>query len=129
MNKETVKLEIYAGTVEESLWAVQFCFFYDKEKWEEMTKNQQIIEIEKEVAKCVSVEQAMIENGPDFYRFEVVTEIGNQKKSVKYDVLKKLYSRLYSWQKKELMMIYANTLVEWNLKWADSEKEEVCNRQ
>ncbi|MCL7759391.1 hypothetical protein [Pasteurella multocida] len=117
MNKETVKLEIYAGTVEESLWAVQFCFFYDKEKWEEMTKNQQIIEIEKEVAKCVSVEQAMIENGPDFYRFEVVAEIGNQKKSVKYDVLKKLYSRLYSWQKKELMMIYANTLVDWDLKW------------
>ncbi|HII3779114.1 TPA: hypothetical protein ACY37S_002232, partial [Pasteurella multocida] len=82
-------------------------------------KNQQIIEIEKEVAKYVSVEQAMIENGPDFYHFEVVAEIGNQKKSVKYNVLKKLYSRLYSWQKKELMMIYANTLVDWNLKWVN----------
>ncbi|HDX1153352.1 TPA: hypothetical protein RNX65_001408 [Pasteurella multocida] len=119
MSKKTVKLEIYAGIVEESLWAVQFCFFYDKEKWQEITKNQQIIEIEKEVAKYVSVEQAMIEDGPDFYRFEVVAEIGNQKKSVKYDVLKKLYSRLYAWQKKELMMIYANTLIDWDLKWVN----------
>lgn len=119
MNKETVKLLIYAGIVDSTNWAISFCFFYDEEKWEVMTRNQQIIEIEKEVAKCVNVEQAMIEDGPDFYRFEVVAEIGNQKKSVKYDVLKKLYSRLYSWQKKELMMIYANTLVDWDLKWAD----------
>ncbi|WP_424404756.1 hypothetical protein [Pasteurella sp. PK-2025] len=119
MSKETVKLLIYAGIVDSTDWAISFCFFYDKDKWEVMTRNQQIIEIEKEVAKCVSVEQAMIEDGPDFYRFEVVAEIGNQKKSVKYDVLKKLYSRLYSWQKKELMMIYANTLIEWDFEWMD----------
>ncbi|MGC6406993.1 hypothetical protein ACNO7M_00060 [Bisgaard Taxon 45] len=119
MNKDTVKLEIYAGIKDESIWAVNFCFLYEKEKWEEMTRNQQIMEIEKEVAKCVSVEQEMIENGPDFYRFEVVAEVGNQKKSVKYDVLKKLYGRLYEWQKKELMMIYANTLVDWDLKWVN----------
>lgn len=119
MNKEAVNLEIYVGLVEESLWAAQFCFFYDKEKWEGMTKNQQIMEIEKEIAKCVSVEQRLIENGPDFYRFEVVAEVGNQQKSVKYDVLKKLYGRLYSWEKKELMMIYANTLVNWDLRWVN----------
>lgn len=119
MNKDTVKLEIYAGTVEESLWAVQFCFFYDKEKWEKMTRNQRLMEIEKEVEKYVSVQQELIEDGLDFYRFEVVAEIGNQKKSVKYEVLKKLYERIHSWQKKELMMIYANTLVDWDLKWVN----------
>ncbi len=32
MNKETVKLEIYAGTVEESLWAVQFLLFFTTKK-------------------------------------------------------------------------------------------------
>ncbi|MGC6406928.1 hypothetical protein ACNO7K_10915 [Bisgaard Taxon 45] len=119
MNKETVKLLIYAGIVDSTNWAISFCFFYDKDKWEVMTRNQQIIEIEKEVAKCVNVEQAMIENGPDFYRFNVTVKIGSDETSVNYDVLKKLYGRMYSWQKKELMMIYANTLIDWDLKWVN----------
>lgn len=127
MSEDSVRLLVMVGLVDCADWSLSFCFFYDKDKWAVMNKNQQIMEIEKEIAKCVNVEQAMIENGPDFYRFEVVAEVGNQKKSVKYDVLKKLYGRLYAWQKKELMMIYANTLVDWDLKWVNREiKENLC---
>lgn len=110
------KQRVSVGIFKAPVWvaSAEFGFFYPAVEWDELNPEQKAALIEKEVVKYVTVTQKMIERGEKHLRFEVTASVGNQKKAITYDAPREQYENaLFPWQKKELMMIYAMSLINW----------------
>lgn len=111
-----IKQRVYIGIFKSPVWvaSAEFGFFYPTAEWEDLNTEQKAELIEKEVVKYVTATQKMIERGEKHLRFEVTASVGNHKKAITYDAPREQYENaLFSWQKKELMMIYAMSLINW----------------
>ena len=111
-----IKQRVYVGILKSPVWvaAEEFGFFYPAAEWDELNPEQQAAEIEKEVVKYVTATQKLIERGEKHLRFEVTASVGTHKKAITYDAPREQYENaLFPWQKKELMMIYAMSLINW----------------
>ena len=111
-----IKQRVYVGILKSPVWvaAEEFGFFYPAAEWDELNPEQQAAEIEKEVVKYVTATQKLIERGEKHLRFEVTASVGTHKKAITYDAPREQYENaLFPWQKKEFMMIYAMSLINW----------------
>lgn len=111
-----IKQRVYVGILKSPVWvaAEEFGFFYPAAEWDELNPEQKAALIEKEVVKYVTATQKLIERGEKHLRFEVIASVGNHKKAITYDAPREQYENaLFPWQKKELMMIYAMSLINW----------------
>lgn len=111
-----IKQRVYVGILKSPVWvaAVEFGFFYPAAEWDELNTEQKAELIEKEVMKYVTATQKLIERGEKHLRFEVTASVGNHKKAITYDAPREQYENaLFPRQKKELMMIYAMSLINW----------------
>ena len=111
-----IKQRVYVGILKSPVWvaAEEFGFFYPAAEWDELNPEQQAAEIEKEVVKYVTATQQLIERGEKHLRFEVTASVGTHKKAITYDAPREQYEKaLFPWQKKEFMMIYAMSLINW----------------
>nr|DAP02404.1 MAG TPA: hypothetical protein [Caudoviricetes sp.]DAT04265.1 MAG TPA: hypothetical protein [Caudoviricetes sp.] len=119
-----IKQRVYVGIFKSPVWvaAEEFGFFYPAAEWDELNTEQQAALIEKEVVKYVTATQKLIERGEKHLRFEVTASVGNHKKAITYDVPREQYENaLFPRQKKELMMIYAMSLITWECEGAKNE--------
>lgn len=119
-----IKQRVYVGILKSPVWvaAEEFGFFYPAAEWDELNTEQQAALIEKEVVKYVTATQKLIELGEKHLRFEVTASVGNHKKALTYDAPREQYENaLFPRQKKELMMIYAMSLITWECEGAKNE--------
>ena len=101
------KQRVYVGILKSPVWVTAA-------EWDELNPEQKAALIEKEVVKYVTTTQKLIERGEKHLRFEVTASVGNHKKAITYDAPREQYENaLFPWQKKELMMIYAMSLINW----------------
>lgn len=120
-----IKQRVYVGILKSPVWvaAEEFGFFYPAAEWDELNTEQQAALIEKEVVKYVTATQKLIERGEKHLRFEVTASVGSHKKMITYDVPREQYENaLFPWQKKELMMIYAMSLINWECEKIEGKK-------
>lgn len=111
-----IKQRVYVGILKSPVWVAveEFGFFYPAAEWDELNPEQQAALIEKEVVKYVTATQKLIERGEKHLRFEITASVGTHKKAINYDAPREQYENaLFPWQKKELMMIYAMSLINW----------------
>ena len=111
-----IKQRVSVGIFKAPVWvaSAELGFFYPAAEWDELNTEQQAALIEKEVVKYVTATQKLIERGEKHLRFEVTASVGNHKKAITYDAPREQYENaLFPWQKKELMMIYAMSLINW----------------
>lgn len=119
-----IKQRVYVGILKSPVWvaAEEFGFFYPAVEWDELNPEQKAALIEKEVVKYVTATQKLIERGEKHLRFEVTASVGTHKKAINYDAPREQYENaLFPWQKKELMMIYAMSLITWECEGVKNE--------
>ena len=110
-----VKLRVLVGFKAKSEWATEFFiemsgfeFFYKK------SLTERFGWLSMEAYKRVKITQKMIENGVDFYRFQVTVRVGEQSDTVEYEILKTTFKRWKQWQRYAMAEAKGLNLIEWD---------------